>query len=188
MSYVTQKKAEKYYNVTSKTLHRWDEKGKIKTKRTEGGHRRYFIKEEKDDGKISIIYTRVSSKKQKSDLQRQTKFLKNKYESYKVISDIGSGINFSRKGFNSILDELFKRNIKEVVVTRKDRFVRFGYSFFKDLFNRFGAKLTVITDKKNKTSEEELSEDLLSIITVFTARYYGKRRYNINKKNTDISI
>jgi predicted site-specific integrase-resolvase len=86
-------------------------------------------------GKHTIIYARVSSSKQSQDLKRQEKYLKTKYPTAELKSDIGSGLNYKRTGFRAILQSLFKGNIKEVVVAHKDRFTRFGFEFFEWLFN-----------------------------------------------------
>ena len=184
--YVKPKEAAKYYGVSIQTLRRWANNGKIQFIRTNGNHRRFLIRNEEKTKKI--IYARVSSQKQKSNLQNQVKYLKKRYPKYELITDIGSGINFKRKGLQRILDGLFDGTIEEVVVTTQDRLVRFRFDLFKYIFIKVGSKLTVINTKKSENDESELSEDLLSIITVFTARHYGRRRYNSDKKNKNISI
>lgn len=186
MEYVTPKQAKQIFKVTDKTLRRWEKKGKITSTRTEGGHRRYKIhrgKINKNKRGKQIIYARVSSGKQKEDLERQINYLKRAFPKHILVTDIGSGINFNRKGFKAILEELFTYNIEEVVVTSQDRFARFGFDFFEFLFKKFDSKIHVINEKQIKTAEQELSEDIISIITVFTARYHGRRKYNIHTKN-----
>jgi predicted site-specific integrase-resolvase len=100
--YADPEKAAKHYNVTQTTLRRWDNNGKIKTIRTKGNHRRYYIPKDNTNGQ-KIIYARVSFKKQESNLQNQIKYLKKLYPKYELVSDIGSGINFKRTGFKRIL-------------------------------------------------------------------------------------
>jgi predicted site-specific integrase-resolvase len=181
--YVTPKEASKHYGVSENALRMWANEERIKYIKTKGGHRRYLLQEPneiyqetKESGGKSIIYSRVSSRKQKDDLGRQTEYLSQKYPNYEIITDIGSGINFERKGFKRILEELFKGNIREVVVAHKDRFSRFGYNLFEWIFQQHGAKL--VCDKETTTNQtEELSDDLMAIITVFTAKYYGRRKY-----------
>ena len=190
MSYVSPKKAAEHFKVTTQTLRRWAKQKKIKTIVTNGGHRRYYVEnkgkfEENQDDKI--IYARVSSKKQEKDLQRQVKYLQTKYPKYRIITDIGSGINFKRKGLNSILEGVFNRDIEEVVVTHRDRLTRFGFEHFDYIFKRFGSTLTVMDTKQEKSYEEELVDDVVSIISVFTAKHYGSRKYKIRKKNTILS-
>ena len=132
--------------------------------------------------------SRVSSSKQKNDLQRQIDYLHEKFPNHDIISDIGSGLNFKRKGFVKILECLIEGGIKEVVVAHKDRICRFGYDLVEQLFKKFGSVLTIVESDGIKEPINEFAEDVLSIITVFTARYYGSRKYHLLSKNTDISI
>jgi putative resolvase len=188
--YVTPKEASKHYNVSEQTLRSWSIKGKIKYFNTKGGHRRYDISEPKEylveQSGQKIIYARVSSHKQQTDLHRQIEFLQHKYPEYRVISDIGSGINFKRKGFKGILEGVFKGTIKEVVVSKRDRFTRFGFDLFEWIFKEHNAQL-LSDHTDDEEPEHELSEDLMAIITVFSSRYYGKRKYKILQKNKDLS-
>ena len=169
--------------VSKETLRLWAESGKIKTIKTDGGHRRYIYDDNTDtkDTKLKFIYTRVSSAKQQSDLERQIKFLQKLYPDYKVISDIGSGLNFKRKGFNKLLEAILTGTVKEVVVAHKDRLCRFRFQIFENLCKHFSTTLTIVDDKDGKSQTDELAEDLLSIITVFTARFYGQRKYTTRK-------
>lgn len=167
MAYVSANKASKYYHVSPQTLKRWADKERLEYKITDGGHRRYFTPVPNVEG----------------DLKRQVNYLQKLYPTYTVVTDIGSGINFKRKGLLAILDKLFSHNVKEVVVASQDRFTRFGFDLFEFIFERLGAQLTYVNGKQLKSSEEELADDLLAIITVFTARYYGKRKYTLHTKN-----
>jgi excisionase family DNA binding protein len=173
--------------VSKETLRLWAERGKIKITKTDGGHRRYIYNEEVDNKEINFnfIYARVSSKKHEDDLKRQVKFLQELYPKYKVITDIGSGINFNRKGFNNIIKAVIAGTVKEIVVAHKDRLCRFGFELIENLCKHFSTTITVINDNDDKSTESELAEDLLSIITVFTARFYGKRKYNKNKNKNE---
>ena len=185
--FVNASKAQEFYGVTLDTLREWDKKGKIETVRTSGGHRRFFVPE-KNDGK-KIIYARVSSKKQSDNLDNQIKYLQSKYPTYELISDIGSGINFERKGFRKILEQLFSNNIQTVVVASKDRLCRFGIELFEYIFQRFGARLEILdsNEYEPKSPNEELADDLLSIVTVFTAKHHGRRNYKkkISSESSD---
>jgi len=176
MNYVNPKKAASFYGVTNQTLRRWAQAGQIDYIISDGGHRRYAIIK-KNVNRSKIIYARVSSHKQKDDLQRQIKFLKKYHPNYQIIKDIGSGINFQRKGFQTMLDRLFNGSLEEVVVTHKDRFARFAFELLENIFKRFGSKITILCTEKEQNPNEELTKDLLSIITVFSSRYYGKRKY-----------
>jgi predicted site-specific integrase-resolvase len=177
--FVTPKQASKHYNVSTETLRLWSENGK----KTEKGHRRYEINiQDNKQKRISIIYARVSSKKQEEDLNRQILFLQQKYPTFELITDIGSGINFKRKGLKTLLDKLFNGVIKEIVVAHKDRLTRFGFELFEFMCKKFNTKLTVV-EEENKSPIEDLSEDLFSIITVFTARYNGICKYELLSEN-----
>lgn len=180
--------AKSYYNVSSATLRRWARDGQIDYKATNGGHYRYYIDEYDDPDTIIsseeyIIYARVSSAKQHQDLQRQISCLQVEFPKYKLVTDIGSGINYQRKGFQTILEQLFNRNIKEVVVAYPDRWSRLGFDLFEWIFEKFGAKLTYI-NQNNKTPQEELLSDVMEVFTVFSARYYGSRKYKSENNKT----
>lgn len=180
MSYVSSRVAAKHFDVDISTLRRWADAGKIEHIVTAGGHRRYLIKPPEPKTEAGkIIYARVSSKKQDGDLQNQVKYLQQRYPNYEVITDIGSGINSSRIGFRTVLERLFKGNIREVVVSSGDRFSRFGFPLFVWIFEQFSAKLVSVAQetRTERTQSEELADDLMEIITVFTARYCGSRRY-----------
>ena len=178
--YVNPKQARVYFEVTDQCLRTWAKQVKIRYKITKGGHRRYLLpSEENREECISqkVIYTRVSRKKQKGDLEHQTNYLQERYPEHKVISDIGSGINFKRPGFKRILEGVFRGTIKEVVVTHRDRWSRFGYELFEWIFQEHGSQLICFETKEIKGENEELAEDIMAIITVFSSRYHGKRRY-----------
>jgi predicted site-specific integrase-resolvase len=124
-----------------------------------------------------ICYARVSSRGQKSDLQNQIALLKTKFPKAEVISDYGSGLNFKRKGLQQILDLAHKGELEEIVVTYKDRLCRFGFELIEYIIKtQSNAKIVVLCDIST-SKESELSADLLSIITVFSARMYGLRKY-----------
>ena len=177
--FVTSQKAQKYYSVSHETLRQWAIKGEIEFTSTSGGHRRYKIIRPIDNkvGKKSYIYARVSSRKQENDLKRQIAFAQKKYPNHTVISDIGSGINEKRKGYKALLDKVLEGSVKEIVVAHKDRLSRFGFDLIKFICSKFGTKIIIIKNCKPKHEYQELTEDLMSIVTVFTARYHGKRKY-----------
>ena len=174
--YTPKQLAEKLH-VSKETLRLWADKGRIHVIKTDGGHRRYIYNSEEGNKKNNFIYARVSSAKQKRDRDRQVKQLEKKYPHHAIITDIGSGINFKRKGLISILESVFEGNVGEIVIAYKDRLTRFGFELFEMLFKHFSTTLTVVNNNDNETPETELAEDLMSIITVFTARYYGSRKY-----------
>jgi predicted site-specific integrase-resolvase len=195
----------KTYEISSETLRRWNNQGKISSIRTPGGNRLYFVvdvekifeNQERINEKKKICYARVSSEKQKEDLDRQCEYLRQKCPDHELIKDIGSGLNWKRKGFTSILERSYQRDIEEVVVTHKDRLCRFAFELVEWIFSKHDTKIVVLGSDINvdDTESGELAEDLLSIVTIFTARHNGlrsaenrKRRREIeNKKDTDLS-
>jgi predicted site-specific integrase-resolvase len=188
----TPKQLSKLFGVTSETLIQWEKEGKITAQKTPGGHRRYVYHtpsqpQEPSDQKISYVYARVSSPKQKGDMERQIAFLQSKFPNHQVVSDIGSGINFKRRGLITLLDHVFGGRVQEVVVAHRDRLSRFGFELFELIFERFGTTLRVLSDPDDKEPVHELAKDLLSIVTVFTARYYGSRAYSKVPKAEDLS-
>ena len=136
---------------------------------------------------INYIYARVSSKKQLDDLTRQIEYIKSgkpEYATYTLISDIGSGINFNRKGIASILDACMQRIIGELVIAHRDRLCRFGFDLIRHIVEKGGGKVTVLDDEQHKSTEQELAEDLLSIVHIYSCRQMGKRSYK--RKQTEI--
>ena len=184
------KEAQKIYNVTGETLRLWAEEGRIQTIKTEGGHRRYKIIEEeerKKHNRKSYIYARVSSRKQEDDLKRQIKMLQQKYPKHHVLSDIGSGINFKRRRFQNLIIQVMYGNVSEIVVAHKDRLSRFSFELVKLICDQNDTRIKILSDEKYKSPQEELTDDIMSVITVFSSRYYGQRKYNILKKNSNLS-
>jgi putative resolvase len=194
MSFYTPRDLAAKLNVSKETLRRWSEQGRLRTSTTQGGHRRYIYSDQDsihpdilaEDNKRSVVYARVSSKKQKQDLNRQIMFLRERFPNHEVVSDIGSGINYKRKGLLYILELLYKGGIREVVVAHRDRLCRFGFDLFDFMFKQHGALLTVLENPSDSVDDRasELSEDLMAITTVFTARYYGSRKYT--RKAVDV--
>lgn len=186
--YVNAKKARELFNVSNSTLRRWDKEGIIDTIRTPSNIRRYSSKLFQDnnvnitnvDKKQKICYCRVSSINQKNDLERQINYMQSKYHEHNIIQDIGSGINWKRKGFKTILELAMQNKLEEVVVAHRDRLCRFAFELIQWFLERNNVKLVVL-NKQFQSSEQELAEDLLSIVHVFSCREMGKRRYA--KKN-----
>ena len=193
--FVPVREASKLTGLAPHTIRKMADEAIITCYRTPSGQRRInlqsiqkftsnsiSIKEIKDIQKEHFIYARVSTKKQLDDLSRQLEFLsKPEYSSYTVITDIASGINFKRKGLATILDACLQRRIGDLVVAHKDRLCRFGFDLIQQLVTKAGGKIIVLEDSTDKTSEQELAEDLLSIIHVFSCRQMGKRSYTSRK-------
>lgn len=147
-------------------------------------------KKEKKNKKI-ISYSRVSTQNQKSQLKEQTQRIYNSCISKGIkldeqIEDIKSGMSSDRKGFNYVCQEIIKGNVELLVIENKDRLLRFGYEIFEDFFKYFGTKILVLNDTlENKTYEQELTEDLISIIHYFTMKSYSHRR-KLNKLRKEL--
>ena len=164
--FVSGLKASEILGVHQSTLYLWDKKKIIDTIRTPGGKRLYNVKKylssiEKNKSNVSYvnnpsinskfinknnyIYARVSSIGQKEDLERQIKLLSNLYPDYKIITDIGSGMNLNRKGLRKIIDEAINNNINEIVIAYKDRLCRFGYELIEDIIKKYSnGKIIII--------------------------------------------
>ncbi|HDR4422959.1 TPA: IS607 family transposase [Bacillus cereus] len=133
------------------------------------------------------MYTRVSNPGQKDDLENQVEFLKTFANARgmivdEVIKDIGSGLNYNRKQWNKLIDSCMERNISTIIIAHKDRFVRFGYDWFEEFLRKMGVGIMIVNNEK-LSPQEELVQDLISIIYVFSCRIYGLRTYK--KKISD---
>jgi predicted site-specific integrase-resolvase len=186
--YLSGKKTSEILKVHQRTLHNWDKKGIIETIRSPGGRRLYNVnkyieeyeqKEEiKRNDQIKIAYIRVSTAGQKDDLKRQKEYMRKKYPKHQIIEDIGSGINFNRKGLRKIITLAIEGKIKELVVACKDRLTRFGFELIEDLIKEYsGGTIKVINKKVDEEPEIELAKDVLQILNVFTAKMNGLRKY-----------
>lgn len=174
--------------VSIKTLQRWDREGILVAKRTPT-NRRYYTEEQylsyvgKSQPKgLILAYARVSSRNQIDDLTSQGEFLK-QFVNAKgeilddVISDIGSGLNYNRKNWNNLLlDCVAKGLVSKIYITYKDRFVRFGFDWFERFCNYYNCEIIVVNNETT-SPQQELVNDLISIIYVFSCRIYGLRKY-----------
>ena len=185
------KQAANQLGVSVSTLRRWDETGVLVAQRTPKGHRRYDLskinpnltRNKVEQQRKTIAYARVSSHDQKSDLQRQIEILELYCSaqgwSFEVISDLGSGMNYHKKGLKRLLDDILDNKIDRLVLTHKDRLLRFGAELVFALCEARQVEVVIINQGENLSFEEELAQDVLEIITVFSARLYGSR----SKKN-----
>ena len=138
----------------------------------------------KEEEKIMAAYCRVSSLKQKDDLERQVENVKNfciaKGYTFKLITDIGSGINYNKKGLLELINLITEEKISKIVILYKDRLLRIGFDLINNLCKKFNVEIEII-DNTEKTEEQELVEDLVQIITVFSCRLNGKRANKAKK-------
>ena len=162
--------------VSVKTLQRWDRDGILKANRTPTD-RRYYTYDQylqfkgiqtENDIRDTVIYARVSTRNQKDDLQNQVEFLKQFCNAKGIIvnqciEDFGSGLNYNRKKWNNLLDEVMANKIKTIVISNKDRFIRFGYDWFENFCEKFNTKI-IIVNNETLSPNEELVQDIISIL------------------------
>ena len=186
--------------VSVKTLQRWDRDGILKANRTPTDRRYYTYNQylqfkgiqTENDIRDTVIYARVSTRNQKDDLQNQVEFLKQFCNAKGIIvnqcvEDFGSGLNYNRKKWNRLLDEVMANKIKTIVISNKDRFIRFGYDWFEKFCEKFNTKI-IIVNNETLSPNEELVQDIISILHVFSRRLYGLRKYkNQIKEDEEIA-
>lgn len=193
------KEVKNILNITQQTLHNYIKEGKLSFVKINNYHYDYNdndvykligLSNTKKE-KYNVTYSRVSLSKQKDDLNRQTERLYNYCMSNgisidKQYEDIKSGMNFTdRKSFNELLTDVVKGNINYVVVENKDRLARFGFELIESFFKYFDTKIIVVNNVDNKSYENELTEDLISIIHYFSMKSYSNRR-KLNKFKKEI--
>ena len=192
--YITIKEACRLSGLHQNKLRKLGDEQTIKCYKTPGGQRRFdkldlekmcnSIPINTETTRTNFIYTRVSSKKQMDDLSRQITYIQSKrpeFNTYTTLSDIGSGINFKRKGLQTILDSCLQGVIGEVVIAHRDRLSRFGFELIKCFITKAGGSITVLDDDGHKSTEQELAEDLLSIVHIYSCKQMGKRSYKSSK-------
>lgn len=187
--YVTLREARKQLGLHPNTLRKYADEGIIETIKTPSGQRRFnvdsFIKH-KQNNIQTILYCRVSSAKQTDDLQNQKDYLLSKYQGAEVIADVGSGLNYKRKGLCTILERLLQGNSIRLVVAERDRLCRFGFELIEYLVTKNGGEILVLNQSEH-SPEGELVSDILSIIHVFSRRIHGMRKYkNQIKEDSDL--
>ena len=188
-------KAADFLGVSPQTLRRWEREGKaISVQRTSGGQRRYdptrlpLQPNQQQQERPTLAYARVSSHDQKDDLRRQEKMLEMFCSShgwtFETLSDLGSGMNFHKRGLKKLMHKIIRQHIGRLVLTHKDRLLRFGSELIFSLCEENGIEVVLINQGGESSFEEELAADVLEIITVFSARLYGARSRK-NKKLID---
>jgi predicted site-specific integrase-resolvase len=185
----------KKLGVTIESLREWEREGFIKPIRTPGGHRRYseedilkITKKEKtaDTGKKTVLYCRCSTEKQRENLDRQKlrlmEYAHSKGYDFIVVEEIASGVNENRRQLNKVLEMVFKGQIDRVVVEWKDRLSRFGFSYIKKICDNFNVSIEIINNKDESLYDQDIAEDIITIMTAYSARIYGKRGGRSKKK------
>lgn len=172
--------------VSATTLRRWEVEGKLIPGRTRGGQRRYDLLKLKpelfraaSDVRRTIAYARVSSHDQKADLERQKQVLETYCAqqgwTFELVSDLGSGMNYRKKGLKRLLDEIVEGQVGRLVITHKDRLLRFGAELVFTICEARETEVVILNKGQDTSFEEALAKDVLEIITVFSARLYGSR-------------
>lgn len=189
------KEAAYELGVSTKTIHRWDEAGKLRTVRTIGNQRRIPIEEIwrlRSQGKRAercVLYARVSSVRQVHDgnLARQTARLREAatsrgYEVVQMITEQASSLNERRKGMKKLLSLIGEQAVDVVLIEYPDRLVRFGFGYLEQAFSWKDVRLEVLDPPKHQEPTEELIQDMLTIVTVFAGRLYGQRAKGVRKR------
>lgn len=186
--FVPLRKAVNRLGLHPNTLRRYADEGKIRVIKNAAGQRLFdvesYISQSASD--VVVCYARVSARKQRDDLDRQVAYLYSLYPNAEFISDIGSGINFKRKGLRSILDRLLQGDKLTLVVAHRDRLARFGFELIQYMVEQNGGKIMVL-DQTVYSPESELTADILSILHVFSCRVNGLRKYSKKiKEDSDL--
>ena len=174
--------------ITIGTLREWEREGLITPVRTPGKHRRYNEEDlckvmgtelKSETGKKTILYCRCSTEKQRENMNRQKlrlmEYAHDKKYDYEVMEEIASGVNENRRQLNRLMDKIIAGQVCRVVIEWKDRLARFGYTYIKKLCDAFHVEIEIINHRDEQKYEEEITEDIIAIMTSYSARIYGKR-------------
>ena len=193
MNYVTAKEAKNILKINATTLKSWKDKGILSYKKLSDKKILYDIdsvlnNSDMVDNRLNVIYARVSNTKQHNDLLNQIELVKsycitNGIKISKVYQDISSGINENRKDFNILINDVISGKIKNIYISFKDRLTRFGFDYFKNLFQKYNVNIIILDEleESNKTFQDELTEDLISIIHHFSMKLYSNRRKKLKE-------
>jgi len=178
MRYVSRSKAAEHFGVSGQTIVKWANDRRIKFILQPSGQRRYGI-EDLQDGQqqAQICYCRVSSSGQKNDLERQVQYMREKYPGWQIVTDVGSGLNWNRKGLRTVLRRSLQGGVSDIAIAHKDRLARFGFEIIEFMLAQKGVRIICDSNDEHKSREEELVDDIVSIVTVFSSKIYGRRKY-----------
>ena len=179
MAYIPLRKAVEFLGLHPHTLRKYADEGKIESIKNEAGQRFYDVEsyQRKTVKPAVICYCRVSSTKQRDDLARQVTFMREQYPESEIVQDIGSGLNFKRKGLQSLLVRLMRGDKLTIVIACRDRLCRFGFELFEFMAEQNGGSIVVLSNPIH-CPETELTADLLAILHVFSCRMHGRRSYS----------
>lgn len=193
-NWYSSKKIRQILQISSQCLYEMRKTGRIEWKQI--SKKKYLFKLPESfvqdvDPKIAI-YARVSTPKQKKDLDNQVKFLRqfivsngNAVDDGLIFTDIASGMNENRKGLNQLMSEVISGAVNKIVISNRDRLTRFGFGYLKTLFERFNCEIIEVNLTEEKTFEQELTDDLIAIIHHFSMKFYGKRKNKLKKIEED---
>ena len=186
MKYYSSKTVSQMLGVTAQTLRNWDREGKLKPSYVKSNGYRYYsedsilsyTQERKTKKNLNVVsYARVSSKKQSDDLERQLNNLKtyldSKYSNYEIITDIGSGINYTKPGLKKLIEKINRKEVDLIVILYKDRLLRFGFELIEYFAELNNVKIEVL-DKIDKNQDQELVEDLVQLVNDLSCKFQGK--------------
>ncbi|MGB3512815.1 MAG: IS607 family transposase [Microcoleaceae cyanobacterium] len=182
MSKISIGRAAELLGVAESTLRRWEREGKLQSERTKNGHRRYDVATLlglRSGERKTIAYACISSSEQKADLERQIMVLEAYCNNHgwlvEIIRDLGSGINYRKRGLVRLIKMICSEKVERLVLTNKDRLLRFGSELIFTICEIFGTEIVIINHASESTEEEDLATDILEIIKIFSARLYGSR-------------
>ena len=194
------RKAIELTGLSANTLRKYADNGTIKMQRIGKGQRLFDVsdlltRKGEANGKPVICYCRVSSGKQKDDLARQVVFMRERFPNAEIVQDIGSGLNYKRKGLQAILQRILQGDKLTIIVAHRDRLCRFGFELIELLVQQNGGEIMVL-DRTEVSPQQEVTEDLLAILHVFSCRMHGLRRYenqikedkNLSDTGTETSV
>jgi predicted site-specific integrase-resolvase len=179
--------------VSRDTLRRWEASGKIQVERTPSGHRRYDLAQlrgltlpKSETERVTVAYARVASSRQKQELKNQidilTNFCQENGWQFQVIQDIGTGVNYRKSGLRELIRRICQGDVNRLVLTHRDRLLRFGIELIFSLCEHFATEIVIVNASSLSEFEDEIAEDIMEIIAIFTARLYGSH----NDKNRNI--
>lgn len=174
--WITSKEFREKYHITPQHLYQLKKTNKIKTKPYLG---KSYLIEDGEDNRVVVIYARVSTLKQKKDLDNQIDYLRKYCVSIGetpsfVFSDISSGMNENRKSLSEMIDMVIKGKVKKIIISHKDRLTRFGFGYIETVCNKFGTVIEVVNLEDENSFQDELTDDLIAIVHHFSMKFYGK--------------
>lgn len=191
----TSQKIRQILQISPQCLYEMKKHGRIEFKKVSS--KKYLFKLPEDfeqpQEKAIAIYARVSTPKQKKDLQNQVMYLRkyivangNAVNDDFVFTDIASGMNEKRKGLNDLMTAIISGQVSKVIISNRDRLTRFGYGYLKSIFDKYNCEIIEVNLTEDKTFEQELTDDLITIIHHFSMKFYGKRKNKLKKFEDDM--